>query len=186
MATDIALFKNQGSLFFRKISKRGEAKNDDCDGFLLDMDEKEARKTIDFLKCKNKKVAVIAGDDEFNRRVVETLKIDYLVSPENNSIKDSLKQRASGMNHVIAEIAKKKNIQIVEDLTWLNNLQGKKKAIAISRVIQNVKICRKSNCQIKIATFAKQKEELFDQKQMTAIAFSFQMSSQQAKNAYIF
>lgn len=190
MATDITLFKHEGSLYFRLIRKKDDLKDLDCDGFLIETNgnEKEARRIIETIKSRNKttKIAVYGFSDEFNRRAIETLKIDYLVSPENNDGKDNLKQRSSGFNHVLAEAAKKKNILIIEDLTWINHLQGKKKAIALSRVIQNMVICRKSKIAIKFATFAKNESELLDEKQMKAIGFSMGMSSQQVASCIDF
>ncbi|MBP7708203.1 hypothetical protein KA107_00840 [Candidatus Pacearchaeota archaeon] len=177
--SDITLFKTEGSIFLKEISNKTESSFQDSNGFLLNMDEKEARRTIESLKKSNKKMAVLARDDEFNRRALETLKIDYLVSPENNPGKDNLKQRSSGFSHVLAEIAKKKNIQIVVDLNWLNSLQGKQKAIAISRIIQNIKICRKAKIDLKLASFATKPGNLLDEKQIKAIGFSLGMSSEQ-------
>ncbi len=184
--SDITLFKSSGSIFLKEISKKEDSILQDSDGFLLNMDEKEARRTIESLKNKNKKIAILAIDDEFNRRALETLKIDYLVSPEFNPGKDNLKQRSSGFNHVLAEIAKKKNIQIVVDLTWLNSISNaKQKALAIARIIQNIKIARKSKIDLKLATFAKKPEEILDEKQIKAIGFSLGMSSNQVDKCLI-
>jgi RNase P/RNase MRP subunit p30 len=184
--TDITLFKSAGNIFLKEISRKDESIFHDSDGFLLNMDEKEARRTIESLKSKGKKIAILARDDEFNRRALETLKVDYLVSPENNPGKDNLKQRSSGFNHVMAEIAKKKNIQIVVDLNWLNSIQDKKqKAIAVSRIIQNIKICRKAKIDLKLASFAKNEDEILDEKQIKSIGFSLGMSSQQVNNCLI-
>ncbi|VVB79454.1 RNase P subunit p30 [uncultured archaeon] len=183
---DITLFKHEGSLYFKLIRRKEDLTDFDFDGFLIETNgnEKEARRIVEVIraKAKSKKIAVYGFSDEFNRRAIETLKIDCLVSPENNDGKDNLKQRTSGFNHVMAEAAKKKNIQIVEDLNWINSLSGKKKAIAISRLIQNVVICRKSKIDLKFATFARNESELLDEKQMKAIGFSFGMSSQQVSN----
>jgi len=189
----IVLFKTPESLYFEEIKRKEDIKNFDVDGFLLNADEKECRRTIEFLKQKLKgsekkiKIAVVGREDEFNRRALETLKIDYLVSPENTFQRDSLKQRASGFNHVLAEIAKQKNIAVIVDLTRLNSITDKKqKALRVAKIIQNIKICRKSNCPIKLATFAKNESELLDEKQIAAIGFSLGMSSQQAVEAFNF
>lgn len=189
MTHDITLYKTPDNLFFQVIHKKEEIKDLNSDGILLDCDEKEARRTIEFIKSKSKtiKIAIIARDEEFNRRALETLKINYLISPEYDPLKDSLKQRASGFNHVLAEIANKKNITIVVDLTRLNQIQNKKyKAIILSRIIQNIKICRKTKCPIKFVTLAKNETELLDEKQIQSIGFSLGMSSQQAKTCFQF
>jgi RNase P/RNase MRP subunit p30 len=185
MAIDITLFRNPGSLFFALIHSKTDIKDFDCDGFLIDADEKECRRTIEFIRSKNKsmRIGVVGKDDEFNRRALETLKINYLISPELTWQKDSLKQRASGMNHVTAKIAKDKKIQIIIAISVINKTQDKKqRAILISRIIQNIKICRKAKCDIKIASFANSNDELIDEKQAASIGFSLGMSSEQTKN----
>jgi len=187
MFQDITLFKNPGSLYFQLVSKKEDVKNFDSDGILIDADEKECRRTIEFIKSKNKqiKIAVLGRDDEFNRRALETLKINYLVSPELTEQKDSLKQRASGLNHVIARIAKDKNNAIVEGINFLLLQSDKKsKARLLSRIIQNIKICRKAKCKIKFATFAKSEGDLLDEKQIASMGFSLGMSSQQVRNCF--
>ena len=187
MAQDITLFKNSGSFYFQIINKKEDVKNLDSDGILIDADEKECRRTIEFIKAKSKqiKIAVLGRDDEFNRRALETLKINFLVSPELNDLKDNLKQRASGMNHVTAKIAADKKIVIVEGINFILSQQDKKsKARLISRIIQNIKIGRKAKCEIKFTTFAKSEEELLDEKQIAAIGFSLGMSSQQVKQCF--
>ncbi|MEI7718237.1 MAG: hypothetical protein WCI72_00080 [archaeon] len=189
MAQDVTLFKNSESLFFKVINKKEEVIDFDCEGFLIDADERECRRTIEFIKAKNKqiKIAVLGRDDEFNRRALETLKINYLFSPELTGQKDTLKQRASGLNHITTKIAKEKNIEIVVALNFINSQTDKKsKARLISRIIQNIKICRKAKCEIKFATLAKSVEELMDEKQIAAIGFSLGMSSQQVKTCFQF
>jgi RNase P/RNase MRP subunit p30 len=187
MAQDIVLFKNTGSLYFQLVSKKEDVKNFDSDGILIDADEKECRRTIEFIKSKSKqiKIAVLGRDDEFNRRALETLKINYLVSPEITEQRDNLKQRASGINHVTAKIAKDKNVVIVEGINFIFLQSDKKsKARLISRIIQNIKVCRKAKCEIKFATFAKSEGESLDERQIAAIGFSFGMSSQQTKTCF--
>jgi RNase P/RNase MRP subunit p30 len=189
MPQDITLFKNPGSLYFQLVSKKEDIKNFDSDGILIDADEKECRRAIEFIKAKNKqmKIAVLGRDDEFNRRALETLKINYLISPELTEQRDSIKQRASGLNHLTAKIAKEKNITIVEGINFIFLQQDKKlKARLIARIIQNIEICRKAKCEIKFATFAKSEDELLDEKQVAAIGFSLGMSSQQVKTCFQF
>ncbi len=182
---DLTLFKSEGNIFLKKIASKDESKFEISDGFLLDMEEKEARRTIESLRGKNKVIALLARDDEFNRRALETLKINYLISLENNPGKDNLKQRSSGFNHVLAEIAKKNKIDLVVGISTLFSLPVKKRALFISRIIQNVKICRRSKLNLKIVSLAKNEEELLDENQLRSIAYSFGMSSEQAKTSLI-
>ena len=70
------------------------------------------------------RIAVFGREDKFNRRMIETCKIDYLISPERETEKfkrrDSLKQRDSGLNHYLAKEAKRKNISFIIDFSEIN------------------------------------------------------------------
>jgi len=185
---DMNLFETKDSICLKKIKTKADIGKDDCDGYLIEGSEKEARKIIASLKDKKVKklIGFIGGDDAFNRRAVESLKIDYLVSPERGDKKDGLKQRDSGINHVVAKMAKDKRIVIVVDLNEVSKLKGKEKALRIERIIQNMKICRKAGCGIKIANLASSERGLVDEKGRIAIGVSFGMSSVQARDSVKF
>jgi RNase P/RNase MRP subunit p30 len=180
---DITLVKQEKALFFKKISSKNELKEDKVDGYLIDSDEKEIRKIYDVLKAKEQKfiLAVLGKDDEFNRRIIETCKINYLVLPgsQEDKIKDTLKQRTSGLNHVVAKIAKEKSIGIIINFSSFINKNAKLLSILLARTIQNIKICRKSSCVIKIATFAESKEQTRNENELKSFLFSLGASSQQ-------
>ena len=158
---------------FKKIKSKKEI-SDKENGYLIDANEKEVRRIIDALKGKEKIIAVLGRDDEFNRRMLEKTKIDYLVSPERRHVKDSLKQRDSGLNHVLAKIAKEKGIGIVVDFNSLMKMEKMERARSIARIMQNVKICRRAGCKIKI---------LGDEKAGKSFLYSIGASSQQVKNS---
>jgi len=159
---------------FKTIKTKSELlKSDKCDGYLLDTSEKEARRIIESLRSKGKTIAVLGGDDAFNRRAVETLKINYLVSPESGPKKDTLKQRDSGLNHVVAKEAAKRGIGIVIDFDEISKMTGKAKALRLARIIQNVKICRRAKCKLLIWDLS----EKTNKKELEAFGFSIGMSS---------
>ena len=179
---DITLFPNKPNLFFKKIKSKADFNSDSCDGYLIESDEKEIRRILDTLKAKKEKklIAVQGKDDEFNRRMIETCKINFLVSPENLGT-DTLKQRGSGLNHVLAKAAKKNNIAVV--INFSNFASDKKQqALRIARIMQNIIICRKSGCKIKIATFAESQSQLRDERELKSFLFSLGASSQQASD----
>lgn len=184
---DINLFKTENSIFLKKIKSRLEVlENDGCDGYLIESSENEARKIIETLKGRKKIIAVVGGDNVFNRRAVETLKIDYLVSPERGLKIDGLKQRDSGLNHIVAKESARKGVAIVIDFSEVAKLRGKTKALCLSRLIQNVKICRKAKCLIKIANFAKTEKNVVDGKGLKSFGISLGMSSEQSRDAIRF
>lgn len=94
-------------------------------------------------KNKNKKIIFSSDKDEFNRKVMEKLPINILLINQANR-KDFAKQRNSGLNQVMAKIAKKKNIQIGINLDEILSYTGKQKSEIIARIIQNVKLCNKN------------------------------------------
>tara|TARA_Y100000310_G_C20650190_1_gene798978 strand:+ start:137 stop:649 length:513 start_codon:yes stop_codon:yes gene_type:complete len=163
-------------------TKKDISDKDGQANYLIDADEKSARGIVASLK--NKKfggeIGVFGRDDNFNRRALETLKINYLVSPELGHRKDTLKQRDSGLNHVLAKIAKQNKIEIVIDFADVNKLEGKLKALRLARIIQNIKICRRAKCKMKILDLSGK----VDGKTLGAFGFSLGMSSQQVKEAF--
>ncbi|MFH1521666.1 MAG: RNase P subunit p30 family protein [archaeon] len=184
---DINLFKTKDSVYLKLVRSKSEvSKEDSCDGFLIDSSEKEARRIIESLKGTGKLIAIVGGDDAFNRRAIESLKIDYLISPEAKNRGDNLKQRDSGINHVVAKEAVKKGVAIIIDFNEIQKLKGKEKALRLGRLIQNVKICRKAGCDIKIASLGFNQKSLVDERGRKSFGVSLGMSSVQATKSVQF
>jgi RNase P/RNase MRP subunit p30 len=102
----------------------------------------EARKTIDKLYKEKKKVVVKGKDAEFNRKILENKKVNILILEHENK-RDKLKQRDSGLNQVLCKIARDNNIIIAFDFNEIAKGDSKEKAILLSRIIQNIKLCKK-------------------------------------------
>ena len=184
---DINLFRAEDSIYLKKVrSKADVSGDDDCDGYLIESSEKEARRIVECLKKTNIKIGVVGNDDAFNRRVVETLKIDYLVSPELGTERDSLKQRDSGINHVVAKLAAAKGVVVVVDFGDVAGLSGKEKALRLGKIIQNVKVCRRAGCGLKIGSFGLKKGEVIGEKERVAFGLGLGMSSVQTRDAVLF
>jgi len=115
----------------------------------------EARKQIQKLKKEGKEIIVKAQDNEFNRKILENKDVDVFLSPEIHNRKDFLKQRDSGLNEIICKLAKKNNIRIGIDIEKLKKLNKKEKAKALARIIQNIRLCKKTKT--KIGIFQKKK-----------------------------
>ena len=199
---DLNLFAVEGSVCLKSVRSKVEVSGG-CDGYLIDASEKEARRIIESLRAngggktpldskhrtgrkERLLIGVVGGDDAFNRRVVESLRVDYLVSPERGDKVDSLKQRDSGINHVVAKIAKEKGVVIIVDFGEVAGLKGKARALRIGRLIQNVKICRKVGCKLKIASLGSGKKDVVDELARKAFGFGLGMSSAQVADAVRF
>ena len=102
------------------------------------------------LKKAEKQIIVYAQDDNFNRKILEYGKFDILLFSSNflKQKRDKLKQIDSGFNHVLGKIASKNNISIGFDLNDIRQLEKKDKALILSKIIQNIKICRKTKVKI--------------------------------------
>ncbi len=107
----------------------------------------EARKLIEELSKQKKRIIVEAGDEDFNRKILENPKVNVLLSPELTG-RDRLKQRGSGLNEVLCRIAAKNNIKIGIDLEDLREMKGKERAVLLSRIIQNINLCKKTKTEI--------------------------------------
>jgi ribonuclease P/MRP protein subunit RPP1 len=107
----------------------------------------EAKKQI---KKSEPPVIIQAQDDNFNRKILEYGKFDVLLSVESGNRKNSLRQIDSGLNHVLAKIAAKNKIAISIDLNEIKKLSKSQKAQRLSKIIQNIKICRKAKTKIKV------------------------------------
>ncbi len=89
-----------------------------------------------------------AKDDEFNRKILEKGNVNVLVSVEKGRRKDTLKNLDSGLNEILARIAAKKNVLIGINVDEISILSKKGKAERLSRIIRNIRICRKAKANI--------------------------------------
>lgn len=117
----------------------------------------KARKKI--RENKNKEIIFSSNDDETNRKILEKEKINILLLKQKNR-KDRQKQRNSGLDTVMAKLAKKKEVMIGIDYDEILNSSGKEKAEIISRIKQNVKLCNKEK--VKMKFIARNKKDDYD------------------------
>ena len=115
--------------------------------------EKDFSKARDLIrKNKGKKIVFSSDDDELDRKILEKEKIDILLLNQRER-KDRQKQRESGLDHVMAKIAKKKNILIGINLREIISARGTKKAEILARISQNIKICNKNKLKMVFLDF---------------------------------
>lgn len=119
----------------------------------------EAYKQIQRLKKENKEIIVHAQDDKLNRKMFERDDVDVILGLELHDRRDRLKQRDSGLNEIHCKLAKKNNIKIGIDLDKIRRLRGKKKAIVLARIIQNIKLCKRVKIPIVIFPRGKYKKQ---------------------------
>ncbi|HLF53584.1 MAG TPA: hypothetical protein VI544_00210 [Candidatus Nanoarchaeia archaeon] len=122
---------------------------------------------------------VQAQDDIFNRKMLENGGFDILLDIERGHKKRGIRQIDSGFNEVLARIAAKNKVSLGIDLEELRSLEKEEQAKRLERIIQNIKICRKSGARI-ILLNPKDKKNAF------AFLISLGASTQQANEAIAF
>lgn len=100
-------------------------------------------------KNPDKEIIFTSDDDNLNRKVLEKLPISILLINLKGR-KDFQKQRNSGLNQVLAKIAKKNKIKIginFDEIIESKNLKEKSEILA--RIKQNIFLCNKNKVQMK-------------------------------------
>jgi len=121
----------------------------------------KARKEI--RKNKDKTIIFTSNDDDLNRKILEKEKINVLMINQENR-KDFQKQRNSGLNHVLAKLAKKNNVVIGINLDEIVKSKEKEKANILARIKQNIKLCNKNKLKMLFVFSEKNKREIHDLK----------------------
>lgn len=122
----------------------------------------KARKLIK--ENSNKKIIFASENDETNRKVLEKESIEILLLNQAGR-RDFHKQRNSGLNQVLAKMAKKKNITIGINLDEIIKSSEKEKATILARVKQNIRICNKNKLKMKFI-YKNQKRNILDLKSL--------------------
>jgi len=115
----------------------------------------------------NKKIIFTSDDDELNRKILEKENIQILLLNMEKR-QDFQKQRNSGLNHVLAKLAKKKEIVIGINLDEIIKTSEKEKARILARVAQNIRICNKNKLKMKFI-YKNNKRNIYDLKSLGLI-----------------
>ncbi|MEM3113465.1 MAG: RNase P subunit p30 family protein [Candidatus Pacearchaeota archaeon] len=110
----------------------------------------EARRQIDKLHAHGKEIIVVAKDMDFNRKILENKKIDVLLFSGYFGNRKKLKQRDSGLNHILCRIAKENGISIGINFSDFLGKDSFKLSELLSSTMQNIRLCRKFGVKILI------------------------------------
>lgn len=119
----------------------------------------EIRKIIDKLVRENKPIIIKGRDLEFNRKILELKKVNMLIL-QHKLGRDKLKQRDSGLNEILCEIARKNNITLAVDFSEIINTEGKERAKILGRLIQNLKLMKRAGNKVEILNKPEDKKSL--------------------------
>lgn len=139
--------------------------------------EEARRKILELNKKGEQPIIVEAQNLEFNRKILEYGKFHILLSPEfsSDTNKPHLKKINSGINHILAKIASKNKIAIGIDLKKIRSLEKKEKALALMKLMEILKVCRKAKCSLTLLNFK-------DKKDASAFLLSLGASTEQTTN----
>ncbi len=113
---------------------------------------------IDQIKGKKFLALVQAGEEKFNRFVVEKTAADMLFNLEYVHKKDHLHYRKSGLDEIICRIAAR-NRKIIA-FSFSSLLETDKKGLVMGRMMQNIRFCRKFKVKTFLGSFTADKEAM--------------------------
>ena len=143
----------------------------------------ELMRKVSSMHSKNIPIIVLGSEDDINRKATEDKRISMLLNPEETREKDFIHQRNSGLNHVLCRFASENNIKIGINVSSLFKLNPKERALKISRIMQNIVLCRKYRPKMLIASFAESAEELLTPYELKSIGIVFGMTPKQANES---
>jgi RNase P/RNase MRP subunit p30 len=110
----------------------------------------------DVRKYKGKALTLVRApqDQTKIRNLIESVRPDILFDLEFSRKKDFMHHRASGMNHVLADIARQKKVSIAFNFSGVLDAKPKERAVYIGRTMQNIRFARKFGFMNIIASFA--------------------------------
>ncbi|MEK6984489.1 MAG: RNase P subunit p30 family protein [Nanoarchaeota archaeon] len=97
---------------------------------------------------------IVSKSSDLDKFFIESQKIRLIYGFEDTDKRDSLHQRAAGLNHTLCELAKKNNIAIGFSYGSLFGKGAQTTSILLGRMMQNIKLCQKYKVQTKIASFS--------------------------------
>ena len=191
MFSDIVIPKNNELEFIEIASKLGLKKI----YFLYDFDkhmQSQKSKIFDFdveigfaINQKNMNTALqqskllVAKSSDKDRFFIESKKIKLIYGFEEIYRKDYIHQRASGLNHVICELANKNNVAIGFSYSLLFNKDEYHKSVLMGRMMQNIKLCHKYKVKTIIGSFS---ENPFEMRAPYDIASLFKLLGMGGRN----
>ena len=105
---------------------------------------------------------------------------DLVFGMESMVPRDPLHARASGLNHVLCAIAKRKGTLVGLDVGMLLNATQVHRAQLLGRAVQNIALCKKYRVPVVIASFARQPWQMRSPHDLLALAELLGLTREQA------
>ena len=143
----------------------------------------ELMRKVSSYSAKNLPVIVLGSTDEINRAVLEDKRVDMLINPEELRKKDFSKWRNSGLSHVLCKFAAQNDIKIGIRFSSLCNLNKDEKSLRMGKIMQNIRLCRKYDVKLVLASFADSESELLSPYELKSFGISLGMTPEQANKS---
>jgi ribonuclease P/MRP protein subunit RPP1 len=141
--------------------------------------QKDSRKALDYVDL----ILVRGGGDEVNRSAAECWEVDLLCHPEKLAEKDFMKQRNSGIDHVMAKFMAERLIGMEFNLTEILNSYGMLRSQVLGRMHQNVVLARKYSVSMILTSGGQGNWELRAPRDLISIGNILGMTPGEAKEA---
>ena len=113
-----------------------------------------------FKKAINHSRFLVAKSSDKDRFFIESNKIKMIYGFEELHKRDYLHQRASGLNHIICEIARQNNVAVGFSYSSLLGKSEQTSSLIIGRIMQNIRMCQKYKVKTIIGSFSHKPFEL--------------------------
>ena len=130
------------------------------------------------------KIIVVKSSDK-DKIFIENSQVKIIFGFEELQKKDYLLQRASGLNHVMCELARKNNISIGLSYSSLLHKNNHTTALIIGRMMQNIKLCRKYKIDTVIGAFSETPLDLRAPNDLISLFIILGMSGKNIKESLI-
>ncbi len=167
MFTDIVLIKDKKEAI--ELSKRLGYSN------VLFLTERNFISNIKDINKAQKPIIVIGGNDDINRAALSNSKVNILLHPETN--------KHNGLNQVLCKLAHDNNVAI--GISFNKILNEKDRINLLSKIIQNIRLCRKYKVKVIIASFANNIYEMRSAKDLISFMRVLGSTPLDAKNSLL-
>lgn len=107
---------------------------------------------------KSKLLAAKSSADD--RELIESKKVKLVYGFEDVKRKDYLHQRASGLNHILCDIASNNNVAVGFSYSSLLNKNAQDVSVIKGRMMQNIALCQKYKVKVVIGSFSSEPYEM--------------------------
>lgn len=128
-------------------------------------------------------VFVKGGIDEVNRVASESWEVDILCHPEKSAEKDFMRQKNSGLDHVMVKLMAEHGIAVEFNFSEILNSYGMLRSQIIGRMRQNIILARKYDAMVILTSGADDRWGLRAPRDLIAVGKMLGMTDAEAKAA---